>query len=42
MLKALPTSQTSLPAIIDRNLIFIDKTAFISTYEKASTPFPCF
>jgi len=35
MLKALPTSQTSLPAIIDRNLIFIDKTAFISTYEKS-------
>ena len=35
MLKALPTSQTSLPAIIARNLVFIDKTAFISTYEKS-------
>jgi hypothetical protein len=35
MLKALPTSQTSLPAIIEKNLVFIDKTAFISTYEKS-------
>jgi len=35
MLKVPPTSQTSLPAIIDKNLVFIDKTAFISTYEKS-------
>ena len=35
MLKALPTSQTYLPAIIDKNLVFIDKTAFISIYEKS-------
>ena len=33
MLKALPTSQTILPDIINENYVFIDKTQFIEKYE---------
>ena len=33
MLKALPTSQTILPDIINEDYVFIDKTQFIEKYE---------
>ena len=35
MLKALPTSQTILPDIINEDYVFIDKTQFIEKYEES-------
>ena len=35
MIKQLPTSQSSLQKIVDKNLVFIDKTQFIKTYEES-------
>ena len=42
MLKALPTSQTILPDIINENYVFIDKTQFIEKYEASKKRYPCF
>ena len=43
MLKALPTSQTILPDIINENYVFIDKTQFIEKYEESKKKgFPVF
>ena len=35
MIKKLPTSQSSLKRIIDKNLVFVDKTKSIETYENS-------
>ncbi len=37
MPKALPTSQTILPVIIDKGIVFIDKTRFIPIYEESQS-----
>ncbi len=37
MPKALPTSQTVLPIIIDDGFVFIDKTRFIPIYEESQS-----
>ena len=42
MLKALPTSQTMLPDIINEDYVFIDKTQFIEKYEASKKKFSLF